>query len=146
MKKHKDLIAVLRAKNLKITPLRRYLLQFFFDNQKKQSSLKQIHDYIQEKTTHFDRSSVYRNLEVLKNLDIIQELDLPKAGKRFQYIFDRKVHHFYICKSCGQLNRGNKTLFARIDDALKEVHGFEKANLSVVFYGLCLACSSKSTK
>lgn len=93
-----------------------------------------------------DRSSIYRNIETLKALDIIQELNLPQMGKRFQYVFDKRVHHFYICKACGKANRGNKELFGKIEGALKDIHGFSKANLSVVFYGYCAKCSNGRAK
>ena len=80
-------------------------------------------------------------MDALQKLDIIQELNLPNIGKRYQYVLDRKVHHFYICKACGKANRGNEELFRKIENALKDVHGFSKANLSVVFYGYCSKCT-----
>lgn len=126
---------------MRITPLRRLLVQFVLDNKSQQLSLKDIQDYLTSKISFVDRSSIYRNIEVLKKLDILQELDLPIVGKRFQYVFDRQVHHFYICKNCGKLNRGNKELFEKIESVLKDVHGFEKANLSIVFYGYCSKCA-----
>ena len=140
MKKHQDLITVLRSHKMRITPARRALLQFILDNKSKQLSLKDFHDFSEKKLRGVDRSSIYRNLELFKKLDIIQELSLPQKGKRFQYVFDRKVHHYYICKRCGKLNQGNQALFERIDQALKEILGFSKANLSVIFYGLCSKC------
>ena len=144
MKKHQDLLAVLKANKMRITPLRRLLVQFILDHKSAQPSLKDIQDYLTERLSYVDRSSVYRNLEVLKKLDIIQELDLPNIGKRFQYVFDRQVHHFYICKTCGKLNRGNKDLFEKIETVLKDVHDFEKANLSIVFYGHCAKCAKNA--
>lgn len=144
MKKHKDLLEILRSHNMRITPNRRILLQYILDNKHRQLSLNDIQLHLKENGATEDRSSVYRNVETLKKLNIIQELNLPKVGKKFQYVLDRKVHHFYICKSCGRSNRGNETLFKKIETALQEIHGFSKANLSVVFYGLCQKCS-KST-
>ncbi|MBI3555891.1 MAG: transcriptional repressor [Deltaproteobacteria bacterium] len=146
MKKHKDLIAVLKSNEMRITPARRLLLQFILDNSSKQLSLKDVHDFMEENMPGVDRSSIYRNLEAFKKLDIIQELMLPKLGKRFQYVFDRKVHHFFICKACGKLNKGNKALFEKVESALKDVHGFSKANLSVVFYGYCSSCGKKTAQ
>ncbi len=145
MKKHQDLITVLRSHKMRITPARRALLQFILDNKSRQLSLKDFHGFSEEKLRGVDRSSIYRNLEMFKKLDIIQELSLPKRGKRFQYVFDRKVHHYYICKRCGKLNRGNQALFEKINQALKEIHGFSKANLSVIFYGLCSKCDKLSS-
>lgn len=146
MIKHKDLLTVLRTNKMRITPARRVLLQYILDNHSKQLSLKDVQAFLEKKMTGVDRSSIYRNLEAFKKLDIIQELNLPGHGKRFQYIFDRKVHHFYICKSCGKSHRGNESLFSKIEDALKDVHGFSKANLSIVFYGYCSKCSVGNTR
>lgn len=142
MKKHKDLLAILRANRMRITPARRALLQFILDNKSRQIPLKEFYQAMEDQVPGIDRSSVYRNLETLKQLEIIQELTLPK-GKVYQYLLDRKIHHFFICKACGKSHRGNEDLFERIDHALKEIHGFSKANLSVVFYGVCTKCEKK---
>jgi Fur family ferric uptake transcriptional regulator len=140
MKKHRDLVSILKAKNLRITPARRALIQYILDNKARQITLQNIYDFLGITVQGVDRSSVYRNIELLKKLDIIQELNLPKKGKVFQYIFDKDVHHFYICKTCGKASRGNQQLFDKIEKALKDVHGFSKANLSMVFYGFCEKC------
>lgn len=141
MKKHKDLLQVLKSNKMRITPARRLLLQFILDNKSRRISMQEVQAYLDQHLKGVDRSSIYRNLDALQKLDIIQELNLPGSGKRFQYIFDRKVHHFYICKACGKANRGNEELFRKISNALKEVQGFSRANLSVVFYGYCAKCA-----
>ena len=140
MKKNRDLVSVLKSNNMRITPPRRLLLQFILDNKSKHVTAKDMQDYLDARIPNVDRSTVYRNVEAFKRLDILQELNLPTIGRCFQYVFEKKVHHFYICKSCGHLNRGNNSLFLKIEKALKDVHGFEKANLSVVFYGYCSKC------
>ncbi len=139
MKKHKDLLEILRANKMRITPARRILLQFILDYKGRQIPLKEFYAFMEKSLPGIDRSSVYRNLEALKMLDIIQELDL-KNGKVYQYLLDRKVNHFYICKSCGKSHKGNQDLFKKIEHALKDIHGFSKAKLSVVFYGFCTKC------
>jgi Fur family transcriptional regulator, ferric uptake regulator len=144
MKKHKDLLAVLRSNKMRITPTRRILLQFILDNKSRQISVQEIQEYLDTKIKGVDRSSIYRNLDTFQRLDIIQELNLPTVGKRYQYVLDRKVHHYYICKSCGRASRGNEELFSKIEAALKDVHGFSKANLSIVFYGCCAKCSNST--
>jgi Fur family ferric uptake transcriptional regulator len=144
MKKHKDLLEVLRSNKMRITPARRLLLQFILDNKSRQVSMEEFQEFLGRQLEGVDRSSIYRNVDVFQKLGIIQELILPTIGKRYQYVLDRKVHHFYICKSCGKANRGNEELFNKIELALKDVHGFSKANLSVVFYGLCSKCGNGS--
>lgn len=142
MKKHRDLISVLKAKNLRLTPARRALIQYILDNKSRQILLQEIYDFLGITVQGVNRSSVYRNLELLKKLDILQELNIPKKGKCYQYIFDKDIHHYYICKTCGKANRGNKDLFSKIEKALKEIRGFSKANLSMVFYGQCEKCKN----
>jgi Fur family ferric uptake transcriptional regulator len=146
MKRHKDLLEVLRSNKMRITPARRLLLQYILDNKSRQISIQDIQSFVDREMVGVDRSSIYRNLEAFQKLNIIQELNLPHIGKRFQYVLDRKVHHFYICKVCGKANRGNEELFKKVEAALKEVHGFSKANLSVVFYGFCSKCGNGQAK
>lgn len=142
MKKHKDLIAVLRHNQQRITPARRFLLQYFIDHSTRQFSLPEIQAHLQDRLPGINRSSVYRNLEMLKQLSVIQELTAPGQGKRYQFIFEQPVHHFIICKACGKVVKGNRDLFEKVEKALKEIHDFQKANLSVTFYGFCSKCQT----
>lgn len=127
---------------MRITAGRRLLLQFILDNSARRITLAEIHAYLEGQRSGMDRASVYRNLQALKRLEIIQELKLPRIGKCFQYVLDRKVHHFYICKVCGKAKSGDRALFERIEAALKDIHGFANSNLSAVFYGTCASCAS----
>jgi len=143
MKKHRDLLSILRAKNLRLTPARRVLLQYILDNKSKQLSLQSIQQYLEKNIQGVNRSSIYRNLELLKKLEIVQELNIPRKGKCYQYTFEDDVHHFYICKTCGKANRDKEQLFNNIQKALNKVKGFSEANLSLVFYGHCSSCQPR---
>jgi Fe2+ or Zn2+ uptake regulation protein len=139
MRKHRDLQEVLRASGMRITAGRRELLQFILDNRARRVGLREIYAHL---AGGADRTSVYRNLIAFERLGIIQGITLSGRDKTYQYVLDRKIHHFYICKACGHARRGNRKLFERIEEALRETHGFAKANLSVVFYGTCVACAA----
>ena len=142
MRKHRDLVALLRSNGMRITEGRRLLLQFILDNSTRRITLAEIYAHLAREGSEMDKASVYRNLQTLKKLEVIQELKLPRVGKCFQYVLDRRVHHFYICKVCGKAKSGDRILFQRIEAALKDTHGFAKSNLSVVFYGTCARCAS----
>ncbi|HEX4355459.1 MAG TPA: transcriptional repressor [Polyangiales bacterium] len=139
MRKHRDLLEVLRANGMRITAGRRELLQFILDNRSRHVRLREIHDHLDD----VDRASIYRNLIAFERLGIVQAVKLPGRDKTYQYVLDRKIHHFYICKACGSARRGNRKLFERIERALRDVHGFAKADLSVVFYGTCARCAAR---
>ena len=140
MKKRKDLLAYLKSKSLRMTPSKELLIQFFLDNQNRHIPSKELQKHVSRYLPEVDRTTIYRNIEKLIELELVQELNLPKIGKAYQFIFDSKVHHYYICKACGEVKKGDQKLFRRIEKALKEMHDFSKAKLSVVFYGSCSDC------
>jgi Fur family ferric uptake transcriptional regulator len=146
MKKRDDLLIYLKSKGLRMTPSKELLIQFFLDNQNRHISAKELQQHVVQNLPDVDRTTIYRNIEKFIAIDLIQELDLPKAGKAYQFIFDKKVHHYYICKECGDLKKGDKKLFNRIEKALKDIHDFSKAQLSVVFYGHCAECAANRSE
>ena len=90
-----------------MTPSKELLIQLFLDNQNRHIPLKQVQDHIINSLPGVDRTTVYRNLEKFVAIGVIQELDLPSKGKVYQFIFEKKVHHYYICKSCGKMHKGD---------------------------------------
>lgn len=140
MKKHKDLTLFLKSHGLRMTSSKKLLLQFFIDHQNKNIPAKEVHQFLLARMPDLDRTTIYRNIEKFLSLGIIQELELPSQGKIYQYIFDKKARHYYICKSCGKTIKGQEAVFKKIEKLLKQDHDFKKANLSVVFYGRCAKC------
>lgn len=145
MKKHKDLVVYIRSLGFRVTPSKNLLIQYFLDNHKRHITFKDLQKLLKAKLPEVDRTTLYRNIEKLIEIGLIQELVFPKIGKVYQYVFDKRVHHYYTCKSCGKANKGNKELFDKIETALKDIHGFSKAGLSVVFYGLCTKCAKNKS-
>ncbi len=114
MKRHRDLLEVLRANGMRTTAGRRVLLQFILDHRSRRVGLHEMYARLDEELGRAERPSVYRNLIAFERPGIIQALKLPKRGKVYQYVLDRRIHHFYICKACGNARRGNRKLFERI--------------------------------
>ena len=131
----------LKSLGLRMTPSKRVLIQFFLDNQMRHVPLKELQAFMRKSLPRVDYTTVYRNIEKFVELGVIQKLELPRTGKVYQYVYGKKVQHYYICKACGRANKGDQKLFTQIERTLKEIHGFSKAHLSVVFYGPCARCS-----
>jgi Fur family ferric uptake transcriptional regulator len=129
-----------------MTVSKELLIQFFLDNQNRHIPSKELQEYVARHLPEVDRTTIYRNIEKLISLDLIQELELPKPGKAYQFIYDSNIHHYYICKGCGDIKKGDQKLFSRIEKALKDIHGFSKAHLSVVFYGYCSDCEREKSR
>lgn len=142
MKKHKELVHYLKTKGLRMTASKEQLIQFFLDHPNRHIPIKEIQEHLVTTVPDIDRTTIYRNIEKFIRLGLIQELDLPVRGKVYQYVFGKKVQHYYICKCCGKINKGNAELFQKVEKALKDIHDFSKANLSVLFYGFCSKCET----
>jgi Fur family ferric uptake transcriptional regulator len=140
MRKHKDLLAVLRHNSQRVTPARQILLQFLIDNYSRSLSLPEIQAHLQDRLPGINRSSIYRNLEMLKTLSIIQELRNSHKDRRFQFTFERPVHNFIICKACGKVIKGKRKFFEEVERALQAIGDFKKKELSITFYGFCSPC------
>lgn len=125
-----------------MTPSKEVIIQYFLDNKNRHIPFKELQKMLYDNIPDIDRVTIYRNIEKFVSLGIIQELDLPKKGKIYQYVFEKKAPHYYICKSCGKTNKGNTALFNKIEQVLNEIPDFSKANLSLVFYGLCSKCEA----
>lgn len=140
MKTKKDLLIYLKEKGLRMTPLKEVLVDFFIHNKGRQIPFKELQEHTTKKLPEIDRTTLYRNTEKLISLDVIQELNLPKTGKVYQFVYNCKIQHYFICKKCDQVTKGDQELFHTIELALKQVHGFANANMSAVFYGYCSNC------
>lgn len=139
-KRRNVLMKYLKDRGLRQTKSKAILIDFFLQNQRAPVSLKKLNSYMQIHLPEIDRTTIYRNIEKLIDFDVIQELEIPKLGKAYQFIFEKNISHYYTCKSCRKIKKGNEDLFSRVEKALKDVHDFSKANFSVVFYGYCADC------
>ena len=143
MKRHRDLLEVLRANGMRITAGRRVLLQQILDRCAHDIELREIHEHLARELGRVDRTSVYRNLVAFERLGIVRRLKVANRGVSYRYVLDQRIHRFYICKACGNARRGKRALFERIEGALRATPGFREANLSVVFYGTCGGCAPR---
>lgn len=141
MKNHKDLLHVLRVQGKKITPVRSLMLQYILDNQEREISLSEFYCFLKERFIASDKSSVYRNLELFKRLDIIYEVNSGNNQKKYKYVFDVKLHPFFICKSCGQIVNLGGHAFEKIQDRMISL--LSEEGLSAIFYGYCGPCRGK---
>jgi len=138
MENHRDLVHVLKSHGMKITPVRSLILQYIIDNHYREILLNEIYDYLKEKFIESDKSSIYRNIELFKQLDIIYEVNSSNNQKTYKYVFDTKLHPFFICKSCGKLVDIEKQNFEKIEG--KIIDFLSENNLSAIFYGYCDTC------
>ena len=90
-----------------------------------------------------NKTSVYRQIEVLLGIKLIKEVDFGDGKKRYERV-DLGHHHHLVCDSCKSVSdvTMEKDLEA-VEKKIKKLKGFKVQRHSLEFFGLCKKCVAK---
>ena len=132
-----DYVGILKKYDLKVTPQRLEILRYL-DKNKAHPTANKIYSDLKKKNPSISKTTIYNSLETLKKNNIIYELTIEKTESRYE--FEEKIHHHFLCKSCGKITdvdiecpHLNKMLKSKFK--IDEVHGY--------FKGICVECLKK---
>jgi len=145
MQNIESLIKNLGSKKLRITKLRKSLLQILLKS-KEPLSVEDLIFSLSKYKINVHKTSIYRQLDVLKKVEIVREIQFGEKKKRYE-IFPDNHHHHLVCNDCGQIE--DVELKKDLDTEEKIItqnKNFKIINHSLEFYGICGKCqmSSKS--
>ncbi len=130
----------LRQTNLKLTPKRRAIIDFFL-NEKQYLSPETVWKGLKKIFTHLGLPSIYRNLDLFSRCGILAKIQRPDR-KLYYGLCELKGnahHHHIICVKCGRVGEfSGCNLFRR-----KNINGFKILNHSLQLEGVCLGCKQK---
>ncbi len=96
-----DLIAVLRAKGLRLTAARRAICQVIADGHDEHLTSAGVHDAAQKIAKQaINPSTVYRTLEVFEQLGVVHHVHLGH-GPGVIHLSESESHHHLTCDNCG---------------------------------------------
>ncbi|MCU0981741.1 MAG: transcriptional repressor, partial [Pirellulaceae bacterium] len=84
------------------------------------------------------RTTVYRVLDTLVELGVVRRLPHAGSGARFDGKIQR--HHHLVCRKCGCIIDIETSSLDGLHVPAGERQGFEIADYSVHFVGLCQEC------
>jgi Fe2+ or Zn2+ uptake regulation protein len=133
-----DYANILKKHKIKVTPQRLEILKYLDENQSHPTAF-QIYSDLKEDNPSFSKTTVYNTLDTLKNHNLVQVLTISQTELRYE--FETKLHHHFLCKSCGKISDIDVDcpFFEKMLESeyrVEEVHGY--------FKGICKNCLSKN--
>ena len=137
-----SIIEKLKVNGYKITEQRKAILKVLVDHKTNLISIDQIYSYAKLLYDKTNKSTVYRNLEILEFLNLVVKIIDEKGIALYKIICSEEHHHHLICKQCGKTQ---KIDFCPIDN-MKEVleeNDFQVTSHKLELYGYCKKCGKK---
>ena len=89
-------------------------------------------------------SSVYRVLAVFEELDLVRSSRLGSAEASHWELAHPDEHFHVVCNRCGDVDHHRGSLVAVIEEHLRDGHGFEPEEITVLVRGTCRACRGRA--
>ncbi len=130
-------ITTLEQRGFRITTFRKALAAVFT----KHSHPLTVEEIQELLTVSVNKTTVYRELELLVEQELIKEVFLPDQLKRFERAA-QKHHHHIVCVECNTVedvavNQGVCSQAKRI----AKKSGFTNVDHSLEFFGVCPSCA-----
>lgn len=136
-----DLVEVLRAKGMRMTPQRMAIVSEIM-RAKGHIAPAAIARKVQQRMPGVNPSTVYRTITMLEEVGILSHAHL-EAGPEYHFA-DEPEHVHLTCSRCGRTDdlsmREAKTLY----DLLKRHKGFEPDLTHFAISGLCADCAGQT--
>jgi len=142
----------LKSKGYKKSKLRIAILEILNTSAQPQSALeiltkasikfKEIES--QSRYSNLNKTSIYRQLEILEKENIIIEIDLSEGKKRYEIKPKNSHHHHLICIKCTKIECYSiHEDLLEIETEINTKMGFKVEKHHLEFFGKCKNCQSK---
>lgn len=132
--------AMLRDKNLKVTPQRIAILDELNNNG--HSSIDDIFSRIKAKIPSVSLATIYKNILAMQQADILKSVKTPTQKQKYE--INKKPHIHLSCKICDKLedfdiNIDSFMQQCKINSGYKNIE-----ESSILLIGICQECAQKS--
>jgi len=129
----------LRSIGQRATPQRLVILGAL--EQGRHLSADEIYARIEGTIPGLNRSTVYRNLELLRDLGLISETDLGGGTREYELIEER--HHHLVCRTCGEQWELADDVVSPLRERIAIQYGFTAGIDHLAIFGTCAVCQSR---
>ncbi len=133
------LTALLKSKQLKVTPQRLAIFDILY-NTVEHPSAETIYKALQATHPTMSLATVYKTLDTLKKSDLVQELNVGEDS--FRYDANTMSHPHMICTSCNQVMDLHTDVLDPIIDKAQTETDFTIEYEKIFFYGTCSSCQT----
>jgi Fur family peroxide stress response transcriptional regulator len=136
-----QMVAKLRAQNLRLTPQRLAILRILAPSEG-HPSIEEIFDRMKVDFPTMSLATVYKTMTLLKELDEVLELGFPEGVNRYDGS-KPYPHPHVICLKCKKIIDPELGSLQPLIEAAGKETGFRIFSHRLDFFGLCPECQAK---
>ena len=138
MIKHKEILDMVKAQGLRLTPQRLIILSAVAEGEG-HMNVDEVYRRAREAYPYMDIATVYRTLHLFKKLRLVTEVGM---GDRLHYEFTdpHARHHHMACQSCGKAFNLSPSYLDEFRTRLVNEFGFEPDLDNFTVTGVCSGC------
>ncbi|MGI6226384.1 MAG: Fur family transcriptional regulator [Peptococcales bacterium] len=137
----------LKAKDYKITPQRKIIINTFAENMEKHLSAEDVYQIVKYSHPEIGLATIYRTLDLLAELQILKKLNFGDGKTRYEFSEDNDHHHHHlICLECETVTEFEDDLLESLETVISKRNGFKIVDHQLKFYGYCKDCQNKNDK
>ncbi|MDK2822942.1 MAG: Fur family transcriptional regulator, ferric uptake regulator [Clostridia bacterium] len=142
-----DIKSRLKAKDYKMTPQRKVIINAFAENMEKHLSAEEVFQIVKTAHPEIGLATVYRTLELLAELQILKKMNFGDGRSRYEFCEeDDHHHHHLICLECEKVTEFEDDLLESLEAIIGKKNGFKVIDHQLKFYGFCKNCQEKKSK
>lgn len=105
---------------------------------------QEVYDAVHQVDPKVSRGTVYRNLNTLAEEGKLRRVEIPNDADRFDFTLKR--HYHIRCVMCGSVSDADTAEVDRLDQLVKDDHGFRLLDYDILIKGICPECLLKEEK
>lgn len=144
MHHHIEYLQGLRQRGHRLTPQREMILAVICDSTGHLTA-DEIITRVRKRYPRFNKSAVYRTLELLTRHGFINPTDFGQGCVTYE-IHQHPHHHHLVCRKCNKITEIDETVFASVEKALRADYGFTADLDHFAIFGLCRKCQATEKK
>ncbi|RLC94112.1 MAG: transcriptional repressor [Chloroflexi bacterium] len=131
---------VLKEKGYRMTLQRSMILDILHEAEG-HITAEDILSRVKSKAPEVNKSTVYRNLELLEELGVVVKSE--HDGRFIYHHAQEGGHHHLVCRRCGKIIECDRDVLAPLEKTLIQKFDFEADLRHIVIHGICGACRRK---
>lgn len=137
-----DLDAALRARGLRATPQRRFVLDALHGLG--HATPEQVWERVQQVAPSMSPSTVYRALELLEGLGVVAHTHLGHGAPTY-HLATHADHIHLVCRRCGAVQAADVSRAQQLAEEITGRYGFVPDLGHLSLDGLCASCAAQPT-
>jgi len=132
---------LLRTTGLRVTPQRQLVLEVLAHAGPHHLSADEVWQEVRGRFSNFNRSTVYRVLDLLVASGVVAQHFLGDTVARYE-LSTAVVHHHLVCRQCRTVFDLDPRSLRSLTEAARSTHQFVVGTIGLTIEGLCAACAT----